>query len=438
MRSMRAQKLDRAPPPGAYAGIARPRRDTKVEERRMRAMDEEAKPDTQRPPPMAPTTTGRTVLIADDEVALAQGVARALVKAGYDVELAHDGNKAISAIMARRFDVILSDIHMPGTSGVELLRVVRAYDLDVPVILMTGEPEVSTAVEAIELGALLYLCKPVPVADIVAAVDRGRRLHEMARLKRDAMRTLGLRPTDASDRAGLSAGLDRAMASMTVALQPIVSVNGRRIVAHEALLRSTEPMLANPPAVIGAAERLGRLHEVGRLVRRHAAEALRKLPEPSLLFVNLHPQDLLDPELADPRSPLGRVSDRVVLEITERAPLDDVPEAGARVSILRYMGYRFALDDLGAGNTGLGGFARCEPDFVKLDMSLVRDIELSEPRQRLVRGLVSLCEELRSTLIAEGVETDDEYKTFKGLGCDLMQGYLFARPAAEPPPVHWP
>ena len=322
----------------------------------------------------------------------------------------------------------------------ELLRVVRAYDHDVPVILMTGEPEVATAIDAIELGALLYLCKPVPVSQIVAAVDRGRRLHEMARLKRDAMRTLGLRPTDASDRAGLSAGLDRAMAGLTVALQPIVSVNGRRVVAHEALLRSTEPMLSNPPAVIGAAERLGRLHEVGRLVRRHAAEALRKLPEPTMLFVNLHPQDLLDPELADPRSPLGRVSDRVVLEITERAPLDDVPEAGARVSILRYMGYRFALPR--RPRRGQHGprrvRTRCEPDFVKLDMSLVRDIELSAPRPRLVRGLVSLCEALRSTLIAAGVETDEEYKTFKDLGCDLMQGYLFARPAAEPPPVHWP
>ncbi|HEY4116425.1 MAG TPA: EAL domain-containing protein, partial [Byssovorax sp.] len=167
-------------------------------------------------------------------------------------------------------------------------------------------------------------------------------------------------------------------------------------------------------------------------------EAARALPEASLLFVNLHPQDLLDPELADPRAPLGRVADRVVLEISERAALDEVPQADARVSILRYMGYRFAIDDLGVGNSGIATFARCEPDFVKLDMSLVRDIELSEPRQRLVRGLVSLCEELRSTLIAEGVETDDEYKTFKGLGCDLMQGYLFARPAAEPPPVHWP
>ncbi len=101
------------------------------------------------------------------------------------------------------------------------------------------------------------------------------------------------------------------------------------------------------------------------------------------------------------------------------------------------MGHRFALDDLGAGHAGLGGFATCEPEFVKLDLSLVREIHLSPSRQRLVRGLYSLSLELESTVIVEGVESAAERDVFKELGCDLMQGYFFARPAFDLQSVSW-
>ncbi|HVY45168.1 MAG TPA: EAL domain-containing protein [Minicystis sp.] len=403
--------------------------------------------ETLRPPsddtlrPAADETANRPgeqrVLVVDDEPSMGQSLARMLAKAGFATTVAVDGNDALREIMTARFDVIVSDIHMPGTSGVELLRVVRAYDLDVPVILMTGGPDVETAIQAVELGALQSLCKPFDGEKLVGVVARAARLHEMARLKREGLKLLGFEAATAADRAGLGAGLDRALAALHFVLQPIVSLRGRRTIAHEVLMRSPEPTLPSPGAVLDAAERTDRLRELGRRVRGLASDVLATLPGDSLLFVNLHPRDLLDPELADAASPLAPHAHRVVLEITERASLEDVPDAQARVSILRFLGYRFALDDLGAGHAGLGGFAKCEPEFVKLDMSLVRDIHRSPARQRLVRGLCSLAHELGSVVIAEGIESAAERDVLADFGCDLMQGYFFAKPAPKPPVVAW-
>src|SRR5687767_4896059 len=112
------------------------------------------------------------VLVADDDPAVARSLQRVLGAAGFEVILVADGNAAVEELKTRGFEVVLTDIHMPGTNGVDLLRLVRAYDLDVPVILMTGEPEVDTAVEAIELGALGYLRKPLDPERVVAKVQR--------------------------------------------------------------------------------------------------------------------------------------------------------------------------------------------------------------------------------------------------------------------------
>src|SRR5271169_487188 len=104
----------------------------------------------------------RSVLVVDDDDAFARAVQKTLERAGFEVIVAENGTAAVQTITSRPFDVIVTDIQMPGMSGVELLGIVRAYDLDVPVILMTGEPKVETAMEAVSLGALEYLPKPTP------------------------------------------------------------------------------------------------------------------------------------------------------------------------------------------------------------------------------------------------------------------------------------
>jgi EAL domain-containing protein (putative c-di-GMP-specific phosphodiesterase class I) len=373
-------------------------------------------------------TEEATVLVVDDDPGLRRVLERLLVRAGYQVTVARDGRAAIEAVMRHAFTVIVSDITMPGMSGVELLRAVRAYDLDVPVILMTGVPTIETAIEAVSLGALQYLPKPTPNDVMLKAVERASRLRSMARMKREALRLLGHGDTQAGDRAGLQASFDRALETMWMAFQPIVDAAGRRIFGFEALMRSKEPSLPHPGAVLDAAERLDRMEELGRRVRALSAEAFEQAPPNASLFVNLHTRDLLDQALYEKNAPLTKIANRVVLEITERSTIDGVKDVQSRVSDLRRLGYRIAIDDLGAGYAGLSSFAALEPEIVKLDMSLVRDAHKSDIRQRLIGSMTTVCKEMGIQVVAEGVEVVEERDSVLGLGCTLLQGYLFAKP----------
>ena len=101
------------------------------------------------------------------------------------------------------------------------------------------------------------------------------------------------------------------------------------------------------------------------------------------------------------------------------------------------MGFRIAVDDLGAGYAGLTSFALLEPEIVKLDMTLVRDIHESATKQKLVKSMAALCKDMGMVVVAEGVETTAERDVLAGLGCDLMQGYLFAKPGKPFPEVMW-
>jgi EAL domain-containing protein (putative c-di-GMP-specific phosphodiesterase class I) len=377
----------------------------------------------------------RSVLVVDDDPALARVFQRVLHGAGYDVVLAHDGRSALETLEHRSFDVIVSDIQMPGLSGVGLLQGVRARDLDVPVILMTGNPTLETALEAISLGAMQYLQKPVANDVLIDTVRRASRLHAMAQLKRDALRALGGEDAVAGDRAGLQACFDRTLQTMWVAFQPIVDARRRRVLGYEALMRSREPSLPHPGAILAAAERLDQVHALGRRVRALAAEAFAAAQSDALLFVNLHPHDLLDGQLFDASAPLGMFAERVVLEITERSTIDDIKDIHARVAMLRGQGFRIAIDDLGAGYAGLSSFAALRPEIVKLDMSLVRDVHHSDVRQRVIASMTSLCKEMQMLVVAEGIELAEERDCILSFGCELLQGYLFAKPGPPFPTV---
>ena len=376
------------------------------------------------------------MLIVDDEIALCRALERVLRAANFEVTTTTDPTKALEVITQTPFDVVLTDVMMPSMSGVDLLRMLRAYDLDVPVILMTGNPTLETAVEALSLGALQYLPKPMPNDVLVNAVERASRLHRMAVMKREAIKLLEQQAeAKAGDRASLEASFDRALDTMWMAFQPIVVGRRSELFGYEALMRTKEPSLPHPGAVLDAAEKLDRISDLGRRVRTLSAQAFEKAPDDAVLFVNLHTRDLLDSELYEGASPLGRIANRVVLEITERAAIDLVKDVVGRISVLRYQGFRIAIDDLGAGYAGLASFAALEPDIVKLDMSLIRNVHQSPVRQRLIESMTSLCKEMKIQVVAEGVETSDELACVRRAGCDLLQGYLFAKPGPPFPSV---
>jgi EAL domain-containing protein (putative c-di-GMP-specific phosphodiesterase class I)/CheY-like chemotaxis protein len=386
--------------------------------------------------PSAPEAPGR-LLIVDDEEPLRRAFARVLEAEGHTVVQAADGMLAVHAVMEQRFDAILADIRMPGMTGIQLLRRVSEHDPDVPVVLITGNPSIDTAAQAVEMGALKYLIKPVAAPDLIATVAQATRAGRILRLRRSLAASAGDTARSAIDRTGMNESLDRAVAAMWMAYQPIVKWGTKVVTAYEALLRADNAELAMPDALFDAARRLGRIEELSRAIRGRIARDLREHPREGDLFVNLHPADLLDDELYSPDSALAPYAEQIVLEITERESLVDSSNVPARVARLRRLGYRIAIDDLGSGYSSLDYFARLTPEVAKIDMSLVRNIQTDEIKQKVVGSLITLCEELGVTVVAEGVETAAERDMLTDLGCDSFQGNLFARPAKPYPGVTW-
>ena len=377
------------------------------------------------------------VLVVDDDAMVRKAIERMLSSAGFDVTAVQDGREAVEVLGQSKFEAVLTDIMMPGMSGIDLLRAARETDLEIPVLLMTGAPDVKTAADAVQYGACDYIFKPVLPTDLARAMRRAIDMSRLARAKREAVRVLGTGHPEAGDRAGLEVTFERALASLWMAYQPIVNAETGHLFGFEALLRSSEPTLPSPIAVLEAAEQLGRLADLGRSIRSKAADPMPTAVPGTLLFVNLHARDLEDASLFSRASPLCDIASRVVLEITERASLDGVKDARERIARLRALGFRIAVDDLGAGYAGLTSFAQLEPEFVKLDMSLVRDVDKNAVKQKLVRSMCALCKDMGIIVVAEGIETRAEREACGALGCDLLQGYLIAKPGRPFPGVNW-
>lgn len=372
--------------------------------------------------------TKRRVLIVDDDEALSGVFATALGATGYVARCAPDGREAARVLERESFDVIVTDVSMPGMSGVELLQVIRKHDLDVPVVLITGAPDVASAARAVEYGAFRYLEKPVSPKQLREVVDRAAQFHELQRIKRQAMALLRDHAAAASDLAGLEAAFTESLGNLFMHFQPIVQTSTRSVFAYEALVRSSNAALPNPGALLDAAKRLGRISELGRSVRTRVAGILPSVGSDQIIFVNVHPLELLDDELLSPEAPLSAHASRVVLEVTERASLENVSELDDRVSGLRALGYRLALDDFGEGYASAASFVRLKPEFVKIDMTLTRDLHRSETKRLVMRKFLDLFREMSIPTIVEGVETTDELRALSGVGADLLQGYLFGRP----------
>ncbi len=372
------------------------------------------------------------VLIADDDDGLRRILVRLATRAGYEVTDVRSGAQAIAALREGTFDAVVSDVNMPDGGGLDLLREVRTVDLDVPVILMTGEPSVKDASEALEYGAFRYLTKPVDNVALIATLEKAARTYALARLRREAS-LLGGTYTGATDRAGIEVRLDSALRTLWLAFQPIFDAKTGSLYGVEALMRSQESSLPHPGAVLDAASQLQRIADVGRCVRRLAAAACSARAGSFSLFVNLHPDDLMDPDLASDDAPLTELAPQVVLEVTERASLTSSTQLSERIARLRALGFRLAVDDIGAGYSGLTTFAELTPEIVKIDMSLVRGIDTHSLKQRTIQALCRLCHDTGVLVVGEGVETERERDMLVELGCDLLQGYLLGKPGRALP-----
>ncbi|MBD3647456.1 MAG: EAL domain-containing protein [Pseudomonadales bacterium] len=376
------------------------------------------------------------VLLVDDDPDVVR-ISKRLLSQHDDIEVEAVQEPAVALIKSRKFDfdVIVSDIVMPGMDGIELVRSLRGFSLDVPVILLTGSPKLETAQKAVELGAYRYLIKPVEAEDLIALVRKAAAGYRIARLKRQANELDGEPDQRPGDAAGLESALSSAIRSRWVAYQPIVKAVDGSVFGFEALLRSEEGRLATPGDIVDAATRLGQLQQLGRAIRDRTANDICRAPANSRLFVNVHPDDLMDLDLGHPNSRLTELSNRVILEVSEHFLIEPDPELEERLKYLKRKGFQFAIDDLGSGEAGLGGFKWLEPLIAKIDMDLTNDVDQDKRKQDIVASMIDVCHDNDIIVVAEGIETPGQMSACRKIGCDLLQGYHIAEPGRPFPAV---
>jgi EAL domain-containing protein (putative c-di-GMP-specific phosphodiesterase class I) len=218
-----------------------------------------------------------------------------------------------------------------------------------------------------------------------------------------------------------------------LALQPLVRASDHAVFGYEALLRSSHPVYNGPGPVLEAVEIHGMVDDLAECVVDRAKDWFPLLPSDAKLFINLHPLELGNPEgLIHRLLRLAPWGDRVVLEITERRTLEGVDGWERAVQSLAECGFAIAVDDVGAGYSSLAAIADLDPRYIKIDMSIVRDVHAHLRKQRLVDLLCRFAEASDTTVVGEGVETEREAETLTKAGVHLLQGYLLGRPSLDP------
>jgi EAL domain-containing protein (putative c-di-GMP-specific phosphodiesterase class I) len=216
---------------------------------------------------------------------------------------------------------------------------------------------------------------------------------------------------------------------------PIVRADTGAIFGYEALARGSMRSLRSPEVMFEVAAEADLLWELSRLCRDRAIEGMHtKLGAGELLFLNVDPHDFADPAF-DEMALQAEDPSRVVIEITERTAIKDYPKFRGRLQAFRDRGFRFAVDDAGSGYAGLGSIANLEPDFIKLDISLISCIDTNFIKQNLVETMVRFANDQGAMVIAEGVERVEEFDTVKQLGAHLVQGFYLHRPGSGMGPV---
>jgi diguanylate cyclase (GGDEF)-like protein len=222
---------------------------------------------------------------------------------------------------------------------------------------------------------------------------------------------------------------------ITAHYQPIISLHNGEIIGYEALSRGpVDTPFHSPLALIEAAEAEGCVWELEMLFRKKAIENAITLPSNRLLFLNVDPNVFREPSYTKgfTKKYLEKYridSKNIVFEITERTAIEDYATFTALTSHYKSQNYKIAIDDMGSGYSGLKTISEVKPEYVKLDMDLIRNIDSDSFKQSMIKALVSMAKETHIKLIAEGVETIGELEALIKLDVYAAQGFLLSRPS---------
>ncbi len=371
----------------------------------------------------------RSVLVVvDDDPAITEGLAAGLYGATRTIVTCHSVEAAELMVEEMHPSAVISDIQLSGRfdfDGLRLLQYASEHSPETVVVLMSGALADGLGAEAERRGAVAFLQKPFSLDD----------LERLLESRLPAASSNGWRSRDDEDVIRIPMIEDIIESeSLFARFQPIVSLqDGGRAHGYESLIRLLTPSpLTNPVALFSYAARSQKLFELDLACIDRGMRYGSVLAPQGRLFVNVHPQsfekwDRLESTILSSQERYGLSPEGIVLEITEQVSFHADASTFAGFERLRSLGYRFALDDVGAGFSHLEYVDRIKPSYLKISQQLGSGFETDPTRIKIVRNVVSLAKELDCQVILEGVETAETAAAASDMGIELAQGYLYSQ-----------
>jgi EAL domain-containing protein (putative c-di-GMP-specific phosphodiesterase class I) len=354
------------------------------------------------------------------------------------VGVAEDAAQAIELARRHRPQVALVDVRMPGGGGAHAVREIRSCSPETRVVILSAYGDRSSVFEMLRAGATGYLVKGASVEEILETLRRssegesvlspevtGEVVHELA----GQLEQL----EDAEARWGERIGRVRMLlgdGGLDVRFQPIVELAEGRTVGFEALARFPLEQDEAPGYWFEEAAAVGLRTELELAALEAALAHAEQLPAGAFLSVNVSPQAALSPSVL--RALGDAPLERVVIEVTEHAQVDDYDALNRALREPRAAGARLAIDDAGAGFASLRHVLRLSPDLIKLDASLIGDLERTSAARALASALIAFAREMDITVVAEGVESAALAAELAALGVRYGQGRHLGEPAELP------
>jgi len=394
--------------------------------------------------PSPKPTASFTVLVADD----APSTLQALVELLEDTEgiscvaAVDDAQAAIAAAAHYQPDVALLDVRMPEGGGLGAALGIRDVSPRTKLLAYSVASDRGSVVQMLRSGALGYVIKGAPAEELLGALRRcaagdtvlseGLSEHLIAEMIEQG-RTERLFTAAAQARYERVSQLLEPGAT-TPTYQPIISLQTGEVVGYEALAHFSSQPLASTEEVFAEAHKVGlgvelELHAAMLAVTGFAPEL--RSSDNTYLAVNASPGMLYRPAVLDVLCQIP--SGRTVVEITEQREFESYDQLHEVVRLLHDKGMRVAVDDAGSGFAGLRRLVDVRPEIVKLDQGLVSEVGTDPPRRAMVAAMRHFADDMGITVVAEGIETQEQLRVLREIGIDCGQGYLLGRPGPLPP-----
>jgi len=377
--------------------------------------------------------SNQSVLVVDDESFILETTGFMLTKLGFEhVYKAEGVEQALVLLDAAEspINLVISDLNMPERDGVELLRELAERSYDGDIVLFSGEDErtlkmAESLAKARDLSVLGAIAKPMDVSELTALLAKRGKV----------VRKGGQKKVELVSPESLAAAIEAG--ELQAWFQPKVEIATKQVVAVEALVRWPCPVLGMifPDAFIPVAEEHGMIDALTKLMIEKSVAAGRQWLDKGVslkIAVNVSMDSLYDlsfPEqVASIQAAGGVESAPLQLEVTESRLMEDLVRPLDVLLRLRLKKITLSIDDFGTGHSNLTQVRDLPFDEIKLDRSFIQGAAESDKSRQILESSVEIAKRLGLRIVAEGVETLDDWKLVEELGCDEVQGYFVSRP----------